>query len=657
MRKLLVVSISLMSFVAASVIPMPSQMTSGEGQLIVDSGFNISFDGHQDRLVTAAVDRFLARISRQTAIPMREKRVSLVIHYTAAGPAYAKLGEDESYQLKVSPSGAKLTAPTTTGVLRGLETLAQLIQAGPQGFAIPAVTIADKPRFPWRGLMLDVARHWMPLPIVERNIDGMAAVKLNVFHWHLSDDQGFRVESRRFPKLQELGSDGHFYTQAEVRHVIEYARDRGIRVIPEFDIPGHATAWLVGYPQLGSAPGPYQIERNWGIFQPTFDPTRESTYTFLDSFLAEMAALFPDPYFHIGGDEIDDTQWKASEHIQAFAKQHGFATSPDLHAYFNRRLQAMLKKHGKIMIGWDEILHDGIQNDAVIQSWRGKESLAQAAQKGYRGILSNGYYLDHLDTAAYHYQNDPGQDPSGHILGGEACMWTEYVDPETVDSRIWPRAAAVAERLWSPADVQDVAAFYARLVPFSRTLDWVGVRHRSNYVGMLDRIAGSSPEPALRTVADAVEPFGIDIRQAARHYNSSTPLNRLVDAARPESETIARLEQMARGPQDRQQLRAAFTAWTLSPKLIVGDNFLLAEAASVAKDLAAAGLIGLEVLDRMESGQALPQGWITEQKKALAALEQTRAEVRLAAVRPVRALLEQATANAAESRASSPDRR
>jgi hexosaminidase len=622
-------------------------MNMREGRLVIDSGFTLAVapGSHQDRRLVSATERFVERLSRETGIPIRQGapiagRLTLEISCAAAGPAYPKLGEDESYRLEVSAGGAKLTAPTTTGVLRGLATFAQLTEAGPDGFFVPALTIEDKPRFPWRGLMLDVSRHWMPLPVVERNLDAMAAVKMNVFHWHLSDDQGFRVESKRFPKLQQLGSDGHFYTQAEVRRLVEYAADRGIRVIPEFDIPGHATAWLAGYPQLGSAPGPYEIERKWGIFQPTIDPSRETTYVFLDAFLAEMAGLFPDPYFHIGGDEIDDTQWKASPHIQAFARQHGFATSPDLHAYFNRRIQAVLKKHGKTMMGWDEILHDGIQTDAVIQSWRGKESLAEAAKKGYRGILSNGYYLDHLDTAAFHYRNDPGGDPSGHILGGEACMWTEYVDTETVDSRIWPRAAAIAERLWSPADVQDIPSLYARLAAVSRSLDWVGVQHRSNYIAMLDRIAAGSPEGPLRMIADAVEPFGIDIRQAARHYNSSTPLNRLVDAARPESESIGRLEQVARAHENLEPLRAAFMAWS-KQKEFAPDNFLLAEVAPVGTSLAAIGAIGLQVLDQMESGKTVPENWISEQKQLFDKLEAPKAEVRLVAVRPVRVLLEE----------------
>jgi hexosaminidase len=639
------------SALGSSVVPAPFQSTPSEGTLTIDSTFSIAIQSHQDRRLTAAARRLTARLSRQTGVPMlgiASTHPTLIVEAAASAPAYPTLGENETYHLEVSATGAKLTALTTTGALRGLETFAQLVEAGPDGFLVPAITIEDKPRYPWRGLMLDVSRHWMPLAVVERNLDAMAAVKMNVFHWHLADDQGFRVESKRFPKLHELGSDGNFYTQAEVRHVIDYARDRGIRVIPEFDVPGHTTAWLVGYPELGSAPGPYEIERQWGIFKPTIDPTRETTYVFLEGFLAEMAALFPDPYFHIGGDEVDDTQWKASTSIQAFAKQHGFATSQDLHAYFNRRVQAILRKHGKTMLGWDEILHEGIETDAVIQSWRGKESLAKAAKKGYRGLLSNGYYLDHLDTAAFHYRNDPGEDASGRILGGEACMWTEYVDPETVDSRIWPRAAAVAERLWSQATVQDVPAFYARMERFSRLLDWLGIEHRMNYVAMVDRIAQGSPEAPIRTVADAVEALGIDIRQEARHYTSATPLNRLVDAARPESETARQLEEMARTHQNLDRLRSAFIQWQASAES-AQSNSLQAEAASVAKELAVAGSIGLQILDQMESGKSVSENWISEKKQILDKLDRPIAEVRLAAVRPVRILLDKLTAKSAVS--------
>jgi hexosaminidase len=334
--------------------------------------------------------------------------------------------------------------------MRGLQTFLQLVEITPQGFAVPTVWIEDKPRFPWRGLMIDSGRHFMPVEVIRRNLDAMSAVKLNVLHWHLSENQGFRVESRRFPKLQGMGSDGLFYTQDQVRGIIAYARDRGIRVVPEFDMPGHSTAWFVGYPELASAPGPYSVERKWGVFDPAMDPTRESTYKFLDEFIGEMAGLFPDQFFHIGGDEVNGKQWDANPRIQRFIRAHGLKDNAGLQAYFNTRVQKLVAKHGKTTEGWDEILRPDLPKSIVIQSWRGQKSLADAAQQGYRGLLSYGYYLDLMYTAASHYAVDPLADAAANlssedlqrILGGEACMWAEYVSAENVDSRIWPRTAA-----------------------------------------------------------------------------------------------------------------------------------------------------------------------------------------------------------------------
>jgi hexosaminidase len=452
----------------------------------------------------------------------------------------------------------------------------------------------------------------------------MAAVKLDVFHWHLSDDQGFRVESKRFPKLQELGSDGNFYTQDEIRQVVEYAHARAIRVVPEFDIPGHTTSWFVGYPELASAPGPYKIERTWGIFQPTMNPAREETYQFLDAFIGEMAALFPDPYFHIGGDEVEETQWKQSASIQAFAREHQLATSRDLHGYFNQRLQKIVKAHGKTMIGWDEVLAPGLAGDTVIQSWRGQEALAQASKKDYRGILSFGYYLDHLKPASFHYAVDPlpaGDDP--HILGGEACMWAEYVSAETVDSRIWPRMAAIAERLWSPREVTNVPSMYARMEAVSRSLDWVGLQHRANYQPMLERLGGGA---ALRTLADASEATGIEIRRDARKYTSLVDLNRFPDAVRPQSEWVRHLELAAAkfAPADIAELRGAFAQWA---------------ANGLSKNLAEVGEMGQAAIEYLETHKPAPEKWISDQNQKLNAMEKPSGEVILAAVRPVRILL------------------
>jgi hexosaminidase len=647
-----------------NMMPLPAHWESRSGELAIGIDFQVAVTGYRDSRLDAAVQRFSDRLSRQAGIPFFPKgmRASLTIECQGAAPTYPKLGEDEAYQLEVTESGATLRANTTTGILRGLETFLQLAGPGERGMRVPAIHIEDQPRFPWRGLMLDVSRHWMPPPVVFRTLDGMASVKLNVFHWHLSDDQGFRVESKRFPKLQQLGSDGHFYTQQTVKQVVEYAADRGIRVIPEFDIPGHTSSWLAAYPELASMPGTYSIERTWGVFHPVLDPTREQTYAFLNTLLGEMAALFPDPYFHIGGDEVDDADWKASASIQKFEQAHQIKTSHELQAYFNHRVQAILHKCGKTMVGWDEVIEPGLATDTVIQSWRGAESLSDAARKGYRAILSGGYYLDHLKPASEHYEVDPlageatqlSASDAARILGGEACMWTEYASPETVDSRLWPRLAAIAERFWSPQDIRDTGSMYARLSFVTRLLGYAGVENRSNFVPMLDRLTGDQGSQAVVDLADAVEALGIVGRRDEHKYSSLVPLNRLVDAARPESEPARRLTLAVgawlgaptadAGSLIRQQL----LTWAMTPVALhelAPGNYLLTDLLPVAENLGHVGDIGIKALDFLDKRQAPPEGWAASQLQALTEYEKPKAEIRLAAVRPVRLLVEALAAN------------
>src|SRR5579864_5062102 len=481
MRILLSVGISLFlaSFASAqtqptvNLMPMPASLQQGTGQLAIDQSFSVAVSGARDASLDEEVQRFVTQLSRQTGILFRPKpgatpTPTLQIHAEQGRETVQKLGEDESYELTVADSGAKLTAPSTLGTLRGLQTFLQLVQITPSGFAAPAVTIKDQPRFAWRGMLVDVSRHFIPIDVLKRNIDGMAAVKMNVLHWHLSDDQGFRAESKKFPKLTEAGSDGMFYTQAEIRDFIAYAHNRGIRVMPEFDMPGHSRSWFLGYPELSSGAGPYTLEG--GGIDPIMDPTRESTYKFLQKFIGEMAKLFPDAYFHIGGDEVNGKQWDANPKIQEFIHAHGMKNNQDLQAYFNQRLEKILTKNHKTMVGWDEILHPDLPKTIVVQSWRGQASLAIAAQQGYRGLLSYGYYLDLMWPTSRHYAVDPMSDAAAAltpeqkalILGGESCQWAEWVTPENVDSHIWPRNAAIAERLWSPQDVTDVNSMYAR---------------------------------------------------------------------------------------------------------------------------------------------------------------------------------------------------
>ena len=371
-----------------NLMPQPEQVTLGQGKLVIDNTFSVALEGFTEPRLSMGAERLIRTLARETAIPMKdglasdESKATLVIHCDHAGEAVQSIHEDESYQLDVTAQQARLTAQTPVGALRGMQTFLQLVAVGADGIAAPAVQIQDKPRFAWRGLMIDSARHWMPLKVMKRNLDGMEAVKLNVLHWHLSENQGFRVESKVFPKLQEMGSDGHYYTQEQVKDLIAYARDRGIRVMPEFDMPGHATAWFVGYPELASGSGPYSIERHWGVFDPAMDPTREEVYQFLDKFIGEMAALFPDEYFHIGGDEVNGKEWKGNPRIAAYMQEHGMKTTDDLQAYFNQNVIPLVLKHGKKVIGWDEVLQPGVSKDIMIQSWRGQKSLADAAKGG-----------------------------------------------------------------------------------------------------------------------------------------------------------------------------------------------------------------------------------------------------------------------------------
>jgi len=517
-------------------------------------------------------------------------------------------------------------------------------------------------------LMIDCSRHFMPLEVIRRNLDGMEAVKMNVFHWHLTDNQGFRVESKKFPKLHEMGSDGFYYTQDEVRDLIAYARDRGIRVVPEFEMPGHSTAMFVAYPELASGPGPYQIERHWGVMDPAFDPTNEQTYKFLDQLIGEMAKLFPDQFFHIGGDEVNGKQWDANPKIQEYMRAHGIKNNQALQAYFSKRLQPIVARHGKSMIGWDEIFDPSLPKDITIQSWRGQASLAAAAKQGYRGLLSNGYYLDLGWSAARHYASDPlsgdaanlSPEEKQRILGGESTMWVEYVSPENIDSRIWPRNAAIAERLWSPAEVRDNASMYARLDFISSRLEWLGLTHRTYYRRMLRRIAGSTATAdefaALQTLTDQLEPVKDYTREetATVEPTNFSPLNRVVDAVRLESDPGRHFGELVdkfvstscMDGDSADRLRAQFTVWRDNDaklQSLAQRSFLVKEVAVRSQDLSALGTIGLAALDAISKRQPAPDSWKTQQLATLEQMKKGKVQLLLIPVPAVQKLVEAAS--------------
>ncbi len=654
---------------AQAVIPAPSSMRMQSGELPLDGRFHVAFTGYTEPRLQRAGERFLQRLSAETGVLFGLESTNgapgLVIHTERASAPVQRLGEDESYHLAVSSAGIELSAANPLGVLRGLQTVLQLVQSTPQGFAIPDAVIDDQPRFPWRGLMIDVSRHFIPLPVILQNLDAMEAVKLNVFHWHLSDDQGFRAESKVFPLLQEKGSNGQFYTQEQIREVIAYARDRGIRVVPEFDMPAHATSWLVGYPVLGSAKGPYSIADTFGVLDGAMDPTRESTYLFLNRFLGEMSALFPDTYFHIGGDECNGKEWDANPRIQRFMKLHHLANDAALQAYFTARVERLVAAHGKTMEGWDEVLQPETPKQVVIQSWRGRASLLEAAQRGYRALLSTGYYLDLNQSAADHYAVDPlagiadklTPAQTKNILGGEAAMWSEYVDGQTINTRIWPRMAAIAERFWSPADVTGTESMYRRLDVFGVRLAAWGVNPWATTETMLESMSGDPNPAALRVLASAVEPPQGYVRGGLRQYFTWTPLNHLVDAVPPESVAARRFRAEAKAiaagkatREDWEQARAMLTEWRGNAQRLAPDlprSAMTAELEPLSETLSRVAAIGLDAMLELESGQYSTPEMTAEWESELKAAETPQAVLTLPMVAPVRELVEAAAQSGA----------
>ena len=620
-----------------TLMPVPSLLNLQDGKHYLNEDFRIQVQGISNARIEAAIGRTVHRLAGRTGFFLPQvyfdpdeamPNANMLIEFKKS--AEVQFGVDESYELNVSEKTISLQAVTDIGVLRGLETFLQLLDADAKGYFFPALVIQDSPRFPWRGLLIDACRHFMPVEVIKRNLDGMAAVKLNVLHWHLTEDQGFRVESKTHPKLHEMGSDGLYYSHEQITEVVAYAADRGIRVIPEFDLPGHATSWLVAYPELASAPGPYTIERKWGIMNPTINPAIEETYTFLDAFFKEMSELFPDEYVHIGGDENKGYHWDANADIQKFMQDKGFTDNGSLQNYFNQRLLSILKSYDKKMIGWDEILHEDMPKDIVLQSWRGHEAMNKAAQRGYRSLLSNGYYIDLHQPTDYHYLNDPippdsplNNSEKDFILGGEATMWAEFVTPENVDSRIWPRTAAIAERFWSPGSTRDVDDMYRRLKVTSFRLEALGLMHEKNYPMMLRRLTGNRNIEDLKTLVDVIESVKVYQRNKLQKHYAYAPLTRVVDATRPDAEVARQFRNdvtlfLANNASDEKMAKAIMRRlklWAsnherLSPVIEVSP--ILHEIRPMSERLSAVASLGLEAMKKIQAGEKANEAWLNQ---------------------------------------------
>ena len=538
-----------------NLMPWPQNISENNTAFKINETLTVSISGEDSKKrVTNASVQFLRRLANRTGVfintgfPVKDKKASIEIRFDAV--SNLTISSNETYSLEVKENNILINATTDVGALRGLETLLQLVNFNKEGYYFEGVIINDAPRFVWRGLMIDAARHFQPISVLKRNLDAMASVKLNVFHWHLTDDQGFRVESKAFPRLHKLASDGLFYTQDQVREVVAYASNLGIRVIPEFDVPGHASAILTAYPELGSKDGyEYNIERFAGVFDPTLNPSKEVTYLFLETLFREITPLFPDEYFHIGGDENEGKHWDENQEIQVFKKKHNLKTNHDLQTYFNIKLEKILKEFGKKLMGWDEILTPSTPTSAVIHSWRGKQeglkqsTLIEAAKKGYQTVLSNGYYIDRLLSVTHHYSVDPigdailTKEEREKILGAEATMWSELVTPQTIDSRIWPRTAAIAERFWSAKNVTDIDNMRKRLKVVNFQLEELGITHIKNRDVILRNISNHQNIEALKTLSKIYEPLKIYSRnKGGTEYKTFSPFTLFADACAADAE-------------------------------------------------------------------------------------------------------------------------
>jgi len=397
----------------------------------------------------------------------------------------------EGYELSIKPGGLQLKAATPQGLFYGIQTIRQLLPPVPAGsagpdsspasFNLPCVEIEDAPRFPWRGLNLDCGRHFMTKDFIKRTIDLLAEFKMNRLHWHLTEDQGWRIEIKRYPEFTRKGAwrktedgvvYGGFYTQDDIREVVSYAQSRSVMVIPEIEMPGHSVAALASYPELSCTGGPFEVQNYWGVHPDVYCAGNDKTFEVLEGVLSEVADLFPAPYIHIGGDECPKVRWQACPKCQARIKAEGLKDESELQSYFIKRIERFLLTKKKRLIGWDEILEGGLAPQATVQSWRGFEGAVAAARSNHDTIVSptRHTYLDYdLKTTdlrkVYVFEPIPeGLTPAArdHILGGEANMWTEYAPQETIDSKLFPRLLALAERLWSPSTARNFEEFQRR---------------------------------------------------------------------------------------------------------------------------------------------------------------------------------------------------
>ena len=504
------------------IIPLPSEVTDQEGLFSLTSStkIGISNDNEQMRQIASFLTRHTEKYYGITnSVTTSEK--------ADKGLIFLKLDENlklgkEDYLLTVASDGVTIEAAAPNGLFYGVQTLIQLMPSTPKQDAaiiLPGVEIKDSPRFSWRGLHLDVSRHFMPKEFILKYLDYMAMHKFNTFNWHLADDQGWRIEIKKYPRLTEVGSirkttmlghinnptgidtipSGGFYSQNDVREIVAYASERYITVVPGIEMPGHGLAALAAYPELGCTVVPYEVATRWGTFNDVYCPGKEGTYTFMKDVIAEMTTLFPGKYFQIGGTECSETRWEKCTQCQLKMKTDSMGTTHDLQTYFVRRLNKTLDSLGRDMVGWDDIVKDTLLTKAVVMSWRGQTGGIAATQRKLQTVMSPAKFcnFDQYQTnpkgeplavgglltleQVYNFEPVPKDLPrqeSKYIIGAQANVWTQYMKtPEHVEYMIFPRAAALSEVLWSTKASRNYPWFKKRMLEQIKRYDAEGIRY------------------------------------------------------------------------------------------------------------------------------------------------------------------------------------
>lgn len=501
-----------------TIIPKPAFAKKGVGLFIINRRTTIVAKETDAQKVASMLNYFFNKKYGFTLKINNTKFANAIVLNTSSS---AKL-PNEGYQLKVTSKGVNIQG-NRAGVFYGMQSLLQLVQQKNKQLSVSAVNINDEPNFSYRGLMLDVGRHFFDTAEIKKIIDVMASLKLNTLHWHLTDDQGWRLEIKKYPKLTSISAwrdstivggygdfnpfiydgkrSGGFYTQEQAREIVKYATERDIEVIPEIEMPGHCTAVLAAYPELGNGTGPYKVPGYWGVHSTIYNPG-ESTFQFLQDVLTEVMAIFPSKYIHIGGDEVPKDEWKSSALAQKIIHENKLKDEHELQSWFVNRIEKFLNKNGKSLIGWDEILEGGLTANATVMSWRGEAGGIQAAKEGHNVIMSpnSNMYVDHAQAndgkteplaiggflpldVVYNYNPRPlvlNTDQQKHILGVQANMWTEYVSTNNkLEYMLFPRAIALAEVGWTKTENKNYENFVGKRLPaILQSLDCAGVNYR-----------------------------------------------------------------------------------------------------------------------------------------------------------------------------------